>query len=309
MLNEAVVVKAAESAYGRCSFLDLAASANWYLTPQQARLYEKAVSTGEYMRDVLNSVRSAEEEFLRLWRSLNSSSQSDLTIVDCGPGAHEQGVSHLLMWQESCSLCEYIVIDVNARLLRKAVEVARKHLACTAKGVRSDFWDLKRDDLRLRDRSDILFLFGTTGINIDIVEFSSILSNFCLRGDRIALLEIVRKDDDGQQPSLQGYCSSAVDRFVFEPVRLLGGRRRDFVRAFRYQNGRIEFLFKSRREVELDGKVRFRLARGCSVLTGFSRRPTERELEMTYGEVFENFKSSAVRGGCVATIGFWKGKS
>ncbi len=138
-------------------------------------------------------------------------------------------------------------------------------------------------------------------MNFEEEALAWMVNNLCRSGDSVFLVTVTR--DSGLEPSceLRAYQTPEVTEFVFEPLRLLGGLRRDFEPALCWANGRLEFRFRVLNSVSLAGLPK--LVADDEVITGFSRRPSWDENQAFLGKVFQKVEVVLCEGGTAVGIG------
>jgi Histidine-specific methyltransferase, SAM-dependent len=281
--------------------VDLAESANLYLTAKQGGLYQKAIrQSPDYNSHILQPLYQAEVELPWLLNIARDFGDRDLTLVDCGPGTVEDGRLHIDMLAKFSRNLSYIIIDVNASLL----DTVLRGLPSIGSVVTIDkrFEDLERSHLEISDRSDALFIFGSTAMNFDLLYFKSILDRLTRPGDLVALQAVLCDDLDFVK-HVDRYITQPIIDFTFGPLELLGARIDQFCPEFRWSDNRIEFRFRALDKMLLLHPECRELDVGDIVLTGFSRRPSRIDYELEMKRLFRHAATRVSAGGVAISVG------
>ncbi len=282
--------------------LDIADSANLYITERQGLLYERAVSTHSYYKHVRASISRCERLLPALWKSFDVRPGYPTIVLDCGPGTSDESASRYKYWSSSISMKKYFIIDMNRRVLDRAQTSISSPAGTSPEMIQSRFEDLNREEIVGFARCRCIYLFGSTLMNFEEPNALTLLRRLCQPGDGIAFVTMTREASAPLRLQMEAYCSPEVEDFVFEPLRLIGGKRVDFSAFIRPGQDRVEFCFRALRECNLRIPNELHLHRGDLVLTGFSRRPTAIEHLTTCESWFRLHESVEVGNGLILTV-------
>jgi uncharacterized SAM-dependent methyltransferase len=281
--------------------VDLAESANLYLTERQGLLYERAIGGREYRKTVLGPIERAEGALPWLWGEAFGRNRKPVAIVDCGPGTAAEALRHLGFLHRQALVSRYVAVDVNPRLLSRVAEAVGRRRGVPINTICARFEDLTRLQLPLPRATPILLMLGSTIMNFEVSAWIELIRGLTTTGDYLWVLEVTAPARRPKQHA-SAYNTPAISAFTFEPLRLLAGRRQDFRSDLRWKGDRVEFGFRAVRAVTL-GQHGIHLRRGDAVVTGFSRRPSLAEHRSSMLSLCRDVHSYVTPAGVVASLG------
>ena len=260
-------------------FLDLTDSANLYLTQDQARLYRAATVEPGYSATVLSAVKTGVEEAAGVFHLL-AKATDEVAVIDLGLGSADIVKSRYELLGRHLSIREVVAVDVNAELLRGATRALSQMALGPISGLNSKFTDAL--ELRLHAAGlKKLIVLGSSCFNLSRTQLQRVISRLAEAGDLMLLQFLLHLPGAETSRIAAPYRSAEIASFVFEPIRLLGGRREDFTPHIGWESGCIAFDFVTKRGLALGAGIG-EVQPACKVRTGFSRRP---RLEALFREV------------------------
>lgn len=281
--------------------LDLSDSANLYLTPTQGGLYEGVLADRLYQELVAAPLAQAEDALALLLTTVASmDNHRPLTIVDCGPATAEESIRKLRTLRHVVTVCRYVAVDVNARLLSRVRTGVVAELGFSVTTLQKRFEELDAEALRDHAEGKVLLLFGSTCMNYEHSELLRLMHRLSFRGMLISVESLLRNVDPF---SSRAYESDAVVRFAFGPLRLLDAVLEHFDFRSVATNGRVRLEFVAKRRMRLKHPEAPRLLPGDRVWTAFSRRPTLLEHQMEMSQIAARFNTFVLDNRVVASLG------
>ncbi len=280
--------------------LDLSISSNLYITDQQGIWFEEVMTDQDYRQSVSESLNVGENAWVELLdkTKLRSKNRS-LAVIDCGPANPDESIRKLKKLMQTVQVNQYVAIDMNDHLLSKIKLHVSNALGIPTRFVQSRFEDLTHDDLGDTIGSEAVVLFGSTEMNYEVDELTTLLTNFCKPGMLIAFESLLRTSDQ----SVLGYESKAVRRFAFGPLWLLGAHEDQFEFHPFFWEKRIILEFVSKMSVETRIDEYPLLQRGDTVWTAFSRRPTAEQHKKGFAQIAEPVGTIISVGRIASSIG------
>ncbi len=286
---------------GGRTLLDLADSANLYLTPAQGKLYESVLADGSYLESVAAPLAQAGDALALLLKSVASlGARQPLTVVDCGPATSEESIRKLRALRHVVAVRRYVAVDVNSRLLSKVKAGVVADLGFPVTTIQKRFEELDSDALHKHAEGTVLLLFGSTCMNYEREVLRRLMHRLSFPGLLISLETLLR--NDGVLSSSE-YASDAVARFAFGPLWLLDAVPEHFDFRSIAANGRVLLEFIAKRRIRLDHPEAPPLLPGDRVWTAFSRRPTLLEHQAEVSRIAARFDSFVLENRVVASLG------
>ena len=282
--------------------IDMADSANLYLTSHQGHLYSRVTQDEQYARGVLTPLIRGGLHLPELWKAITHDKGRKLVLVDCGPALEGDGKFHVDLFAPVSNLERYVALDVNQDLLSIAIDSLVK-TSIQVQTIQGTFERIPRSSLDIPPDSEALFLLGSTFMNYEIEAIRKIFSSLAQPGDLLALQALLQPDDNIRP---EGYESEDVLAFTFAPLELLGARQEDFIATVVWQSERIEFRFQAKTEIYINHPQCSLIEEGDIVLTGFSRRPPRREHEKELRSLFSQ-SYTKISHGVATSIGLLQG--
>ncbi|MFI5398246.1 MAG: L-histidine N(alpha)-methyltransferase [Candidatus Binatia bacterium] len=278
--------------------LDLAHSANLYLTDRQAHLYESVRSCRSYRRAVAEPLRQSRACLPTLLELVRRSAEVErpLVLFDCGPGDPEDAVALASALAARVRLARYVIVDVNDTLLDETRTALQKAVDVTVETRSTAFERFSLRHEKLAADVDVVLFFGATGLNYQPRALARLLNQMGRAGTLVALQSLLVTPE--QTPA--AYSERRIRSFVFEPIRLLGGNEADFRFGAARRDDRIDLEFVALRKIRL-GRDNLTLVRGDVVRTAFSRRQSWSSLGAEVANLFGD-PLTLVRDGLSALI-------
>jgi hypothetical protein len=161
---------------------------------------------------------------------------------------------------------------------------------------------LTLDGRALSNQSEgpLLLLFGSTWMNYDTADMARLMRRLCFPGMLISFESSLRS---GRRLLCREYESSAVIRFAFGPLSLVGATLEQFDFQLLAAKDRLRFEFIARRSVRLEHPGAPRLRAGDRVRTAISRRPTLSEYRTEASRMADRFDTFVLDNQVVASLG------
>lgn len=286
---------------GSQTVVDLADSANLYLTDMQARWYEGVLHDVNYNNTVAERLAEAADTIPCLYRSVaGAKARRPLAVVDCGPATAEESVRKLRLMAGVAKVTRYIAIDVNSRLLSKVRAGVHRDLGIEVTTVEAKFETLDRNIIERPTQGEILLIFGSTAMNYEPDVLISLLGRLSSPGIFISVETLLR---NGVHTLAAGYHSPAVETFVFGPLWLVGGRRDAFDFRAVESLDRVSLQFVAKSDVRLRHPEIPALRLGDIVQTCFSRRPTLSEHKAEFCRVVSRCETAVINDTVAGSLG------
>jgi uncharacterized SAM-dependent methyltransferase len=245
-----------------------------YLTDRQGILYEKAISSESYNKNVQLPLSRVKELIPLLWRGIHVGKTRPITLIDLGPAALEEATQHINLFKSNCDLSKYIVVDINEMLLERVAD----RLSIKYPGIISEiceqFENVTRDSIGIIPNSTAIFLIGSTAMNYQIPNLAKIMNKMAAPGDFFAITIILHNRRHLTSELTHDYESAHIDDFTFAPLKLIGGEKKDYKYIAFWNNDRVEFRFRAIRNSTLAHPKLKIIKPGDTFITGFSRRPS-----------------------------------
>jgi hypothetical protein len=280
--------------------VDLSESSNLYLTAQQGRWFERVVHDELYSKEVVDPLSRAAGVVPSLCFAMTKGQlDSGISLINCGPATAKESVDRLRSMMKLGRVVEYVIVDMNSRLLQNALDGLRD-AGVEVRAVCGRFEALGRGDFGKLCRGQPMLLFGSTCMNYEPSELRPLLARMVDPGTFVAMETLVRKasiQDAG------AYMSRSVRRFVFGPLWLAGGDPGQFEFVSAESRDRIRLGFEARTKVALRHPDIGELHPNDLVWTAFSRRPSALE-HLRDSRMLSNEVSVAFIGDHVAATVF-----
>src|ERR1700683_4583256 len=167
--------------------VDFTHSANLSLTESQGLWCETVLAAKHYRRSVYEPLSAAEVVLPQLLSAfLDEHPHHDLTVIDCGPASPEESVRKLEILSTVATIVRYVAIDVNSLLLSRIQAGVSQRFGISVHLLQSRFEDLEKVALRDRITGNSLLLFGSTGLNFEAYELTTLFRHLCPRGTLIS---------------------------------------------------------------------------------------------------------------------------